>query len=255
VARQIGNPLTELPTLPEVESRFDGIATAIRSVATAVETRANLESRFDAIATAVQSAAVAAESTVESKLGELTGMFDIPDAISIGTRDLCFKYTNESARCEKLPLNISALLPGDVSSLFSEEIQQLQKLQDSITTVTLNAIWYTTIAGLGLVITAAGIFHIVISRYHASSRRWRMTFAVLPDALCLMSSVIPTTLLFTIKQKLTTLVPTEISELVSLITGDASKYSLGSLIITLLMAVTAGCTIWRTPVTAAITSK
>jgi hypothetical protein len=198
MARQIGNPLTELPTLPEVESRFDGIATAIRSVATAVETRANVGSRFDAIATAVQSAAVAAESTVESKLGELTGRFNILDAILISTRDLCFKYTNETARCEKLLLNISTLLLEDVLSLFSKEIQQLQKLQDTITTVTLNAIWYTTIAGLGFVIAAAGIFYMVISRYHASSRRWRMTFAVLLDALCLVSSVILTTLLFTI---------------------------------------------------------
>ena len=115
----------QLPTLPEVESNLDSIATAVRSAAIAVETCANIESRFDAIATAVQDASAAADSTVESKLGDLADGFDILDAKSIGKRGLYLKYSNESARCEELPLNISALLTEDVSSLFSEEIPQL----------------------------------------------------------------------------------------------------------------------------------
>lgn len=111
-------------------------------------------------------------------------------AMSIGTQKICVEFSNGTATCEKLSLNITAFIPRQLTSLLPKEINNVQMVQDSLLQRAVQLMRMANVVGAIFFQAAFVIIHVVVQRYHGRKRWKRLLVDFVPLAIYMLSSLV-----------------------------------------------------------------
>jgi hypothetical protein len=213
------------PLSSDIRTFAGGAATAIDSAVSSAATAAH--GAESAAGSVIQSAETAAATAIQNATQTFVDT-RVPKNISIGTKNLCFGYYNDTSDCYDLPLNISDVLPGVVSNVLGNQVQTLQQLEQDLVGKILGLFHRSLIAGI-VFILILGVVILCLWRFLPLTRLWvRLLIALISGVLCLIPFVIPTVIIFLFQSKLNKTIEADLSSILQVQNGEVNRYVLGA---------------------------
>lgn len=219
--RDIDNPLTRLPGASEIKSKIQGAATTVRSAASALETQ------------------------IHSEINKTLDKINLPVGVSLGTEKLCIEYRNSSKTCEKLPVSIAEFLPNEVVTLLKDEIDNIQDIQDKVTTNTLGTILLAIKLGIACTALAIVGLGLVSCYFHTLDLKARLFWALVFAALASLLDVVPFVMLLGIGKQVNGV---SLPQILHLTAGNTYRLAFSILAMNLAACFFATYTVWKTPI-------